>query len=100
MQYSTIIMAAAALFMAGTTVAQNSAQVNLYAYLFFFVSSRNGSKKLIAAALVIMIRNAKIMLATNILALARSLGGPLVLRLSFGWMLVVLIAVMVSLLLF
>lgn len=34
------------------------------------------------------------MLVTNILALARSLGGPLVLRLSFGWMLVGIIAVM------
>ena len=34
MQYSTIIMAAAAFFMAGTSVAQNSAQVNLYAYFF------------------------------------------------------------------
>ena len=95
MQYSTIIMAAAAFFMAGTSVAQNSAQVNLYAHLLFFVNSSNGSKKLIGAALVIMIRNARIMLATNILPLARSLGAPLVLRLSFGWMLVVLIAVMV-----
>ena len=34
MQYSTIIMAAAAFFMAGSSVAQNSAQVNLYAYSF------------------------------------------------------------------
>lgn len=99
MQYSNIITAAAALFMAGTAVAQNSAQVNLYAHLLVFVRSRNGSKKLMGAA-VIMIKNAKIMLATDILALARSLGGPLVLRLSFGWMLVVLIAVMVSLLSF
>ena len=96
MHYSTDIMAAAALFMEGTSVAQNSAQVNLYAHLLFFVSSSNGSKKLIGAALVVMTRNAKIMLATNILALARSLGGPLVFRLSFEWMLVVLIAVMIS----
>ena len=99
MQYSTIITAAAALFMAGTALAQNSAQVNLYAHLLFFVRSSNGSKKLIGAA-VITIQNAKIMLATNILALARLLEGPPVLRLSFGLMLVVIIAVMVSLLLF
>ena len=38
-----------------------------------------------------MIRNAEIMLAMNILALARSLGRLLVLRLSFGWMLVSLL---------
>ena len=44
----------------------------------------NGSKRLIGAAGVIIIRNAKIMLAMNILALARSLGRPLVLRLLFG----------------
>ena len=76
MQYSII--------MVGTSVAQNSAQVNLFAHLLFFGSSSNGNKKLIGAALVIMRRNAKIMLATNILALARSLGAPLVPRLSFG----------------
>ena len=52
--------------------------------------------KLIGAA-VTMIKNARIMLATDILALARSLEGPLVLRLSFGWMLVIPIAAMVSL---
>ena len=56
-------------------------------------------RKLIGAA-VITIQNAKIMLATNILALARLLEGPPVLRLSYGWMLVVLIAAMVSLLCF
>ena len=39
MQYSTVIMAAAALFMVGISVAQNSAQVNLYAHLLFFVGS-------------------------------------------------------------
>lgn len=37
MQYSTIVMAAAVLFMAGISVAQNSAQVNLYAHSHFSV---------------------------------------------------------------
>ena len=45
MQYSNIITVAAALFTAGTAVAQNSAQVNLYAHLLVFVRSRNGSKE-------------------------------------------------------